>query len=264
MRLAVCLNLEREALLPMSHQHLLTGLVYHLLGTSDPEYARFLHDEGYSVEAGRARRLKLFVFSGLRVPGYRRRPEGDRLRIAPGPVEWLLASPREDFLQHSATGLLTAGSVLEVGDIPLTITSVEALPAPVFGETTRFTCLTPIVASVRIPNVGTRYLRPCDGEAFSEAVRKNLLEKYRLVYGDTPPADDRLTLTFKPEYLADPRHRGGTKLIRYKDIDVVGAFAPFTLTGSTALMHMAWECGLGSRNSAGFGMIDVIGIEGIE
>jgi|SRR5579871_2260727 len=258
MRLAVHFHLEREALLSMNHQHELTGLAYRLLEISNPDYARFLHDEGYRLEEGKAKRYKLFVFSGLRVPGHRRRAEGDRLRIAPGLVEWLLASPLDDFLQNCATGLLTAGTVLEVGPVPLTITSVEALPAPVFRETTRFTCLTPIVASVPLPNGGTRYIRPCEGEAFSAAVRSNLLQKARLVYGEEPTeADSALTLRFKEEYLSDPRHRGGTKLIRYKNIDVVGAFAPFTLIGSPALMRMAWECGLGEKNTGGFGMIEM-------
>jgi CRISPR-associated endoribonuclease Cas6 len=69
------------------------------------------------------------------------------------------------------------------------------------------------------------------------------------------PADDRLTLTFNTDYLA--KHKG-TKLVTYKEIQIVGAFAPFTLTGTTELVRVGYECGLGEKNAAGFGMIEVV------
>lgn len=255
MRLLVRFQLDREIALPINHQHHLMGLVYRLLGASDADYAQFLHEEGYRVEAGGPKRFKLFVFSTLRVPKGRRRVEGERLRIGPGPVEWLLASPREEFLTHSATGLLTAGTAVQVGDVPLTIAQVEALPTPAFAETTRFTCLTPVVASVPREDRSTQYLRPADGEKFSLAVRHNLLRKCELLTG-RPPQDDRLTLTFDADYLARHPH-GGTKKVTFKGIEIVGAFAPFQLTGSVELMQVAWNCGLGEKNSGGFGMVDV-------
>lgn len=256
MRLAVRFELERGGLLPMNHQHLLTGLVYRLLGTSDADFAEALHDGGFAPEEGSAKRFKLFVFSGLRTPKGRRRVVGDQLQIAPGLVEWFLSSPREDFLLHSATGLLTTGSTVQVGTLRLTIREVCALPQPTFAPTTAFSCLTPIVAALPLPNGGTRYLRPCEGEAFSQAVRNNLLQKHRLLHAGPLPTDDRLTLTFDAAYLDRDPHVG-TKKITFKSIDIIGALAPFTLSGSPELMQTAWECGLGEKNSSGFGMIDV-------
>ena len=252
MRLAVRCRLDRSTAFPLNHQHQLAGLVYHLLGTSDVGYACFLHDEGYGGEGDGSRRFKLFVFSNVRAG--RRRVEGNTLWLGPGPVEWLVGSPVEPFLQHCATGLLAAGSLSVAGET-VPIEGVETVPAPRFRETTRFTCLTPIVASEPRPGGSARYLRPADGEAFSEAVRRNLARKHRVLHG-RPPEDDRLRLTFDPERLSRHRH-GGTKKITYKDIDVIGAFLPFTLEGSPELMQVAWECGLGEKNSQGFGMVEV-------
>ena len=181
---------------------------------------------------------------------------GDHLQIAPGQVEWFLSSPREDFLLHSATGLLTAGSTVQVGSLRLVIREVCALPQPPFTPTAAFSCLTPIVASLPLPDRRTYYIRPCEGEAFSQAVRNNLLHKYRLLHSGELPTDDRLTLTFDPTYLDRDPHVG-TKKITFKDIHIIGAFAPFTLTGSPELMQTAWECGLGEKNSSGFGMINL-------
>ncbi len=249
MRLRVCLDNSAGTRLPINYQEFLTAAVYGLLATSDADYARFLHDDGYQDEDGK--RFKLFTFSWLR--GGRRFVDGDTLRFAPGPLEWLIASPVDDFLRHIATGLLASGA-LRVGTAALPITQIETLPAPVLAETTRFTCLSPIVAALPLPGGGTRYLRPCDGDAFSDAVRNNLRRKHHLLHGDMP-ADDRFVLTFDPAYLE--RTGGGTKLITFKGIHLVGAFCPFTITGSVDLMRVGYETGFGEKNAAGFGMVEV-------
>jgi CRISPR-associated endoribonuclease Cas6 len=257
MRLRIHFHLNHPAAIPVDHQHELQAVVYSLLRASDPEFARFLHDEGYAVSDEASKRFKLFVYSGLRMAKHQRRIERGVLHLSPGSMDWLIGSPRTDFLTHSATGLLSAGTRLQVGNANLTITSVEALSTPTFAPTVAFTCLSPIVASVPQKDKPALYLRPReDAEAFSENVRANLLRKFRLLH-NADPADDRLTLTFKPEYLADPKHHNGTKLVTFKGIQIRGAFAPFTLSGSTELMETAWDCGLGSLNSGGFGMIEV-------
>src|SRR5882672_9177856 len=100
MRLQVTFDLEREALLPMNHQYALSGMVYRLLEASDPEYSRFLHEEGYRPSEEKAKRFKLFAFSGLRIDRSRRTIEGDRMRLRPGPIIWFVSSPLDDFLTH--------------------------------------------------------------------------------------------------------------------------------------------------------------------
>jgi CRISPR-associated endoribonuclease Cas6 len=96
-------------------------------------------------------------------------------------------------------------------------------------------------------------LRPSDPD-FSERVRANLIGKYCALHSHAP-TDDDLELVFDAEYLA--RHRG-TKLIEYKGINIVGAFAPFTLRAAPDLLRLAWDAGLGEKNAAGFGMIEVM------
>lgn len=254
MRLVVHGLLARETPFPINHQGLLAGLVYHLLGVSDPDYARFLHDEGYRPADDRAQRFKLFTFSWLHAR--RRRVTGGTLYLGPGPVDWFLSSPVHDFLVHGTTGLLAAGSVLRVGPAELPIVGIESLPAPVFGNVAHFTCLSPIVATLPRPDGSTQYLRPCDSDAFSEAVRRNLLKKHALIHGG-PPRNDTLRLDFKAAYLAKDTKHGGTKKITIKNTDHIGAFAPLTLTGSPELIQTGFTCGLGGKNSAGFGMVDV-------
>ena len=259
MRLWVQCRLDRQVACPVNHQHYLTGLVYRLLECSDADYARFLHEEGYGLDAD-ARRFKLFAFSGLRAQ--KRRIAGNTLWLGPGVVSWFVTSPVEDFLTHIATGLLSSG-VLSVGPVEFPITQIETQAVPDFSAgAAHFTCLSPIVAAVPVEfneKPGTRYLRPAeDGLAFSEAVRKNLVRKYQTLHEGQPPANaNDFELIFSADYLTS--HRGGTKNIEFKGIQIIGAQAPFRASGPAELLQTMWECGAGEKNSSGFGMIELDG-----
>ncbi len=248
MRIRIQLDNPCGTTLPLNYQHHLTAAIYGLLAASDAGYARFLHETGYGPEES-PKRFKLFVFSWLRG---RHRVEGNSLRFAPGPLVWQVASPVPDFLTHCATGLL-AEAVLQVGPATFPIIEVQALPPPDFAGTSHFTCLSPIVAALPLPGGGTRYLTPNDGDAFSAAVRANLLRKHAVLHGGRP-ADDRFQLTFNPAYIE--RSHGGSKLMTYKDIQIRAAFAPFCASGSAALLRVGYESGFGEKNAAGFGMVE--------
>jgi CRISPR/Cas system endoribonuclease Cas6 (RAMP superfamily) len=40
----------------------------------------------------------------------------------------------------------------------------------------------------------------------------------------------------------------------------VGAFCPFTVSGSPELMETGYQTGLGEKNAGGFGMVDVVNV----
>jgi CRISPR-associated endoribonuclease Cas6 len=255
MRLIVEMAPERPVRVPVDHQYALMGAIYRLLRCADPDYADALHDVGVRGEAGK--RFKPFCFGGLRCA--RRRLAGDAVWLGPGRVEWQIGSPDEAFLRAFATGLLGEGSV-NVGTEALAIDAVRTAPTPDFAEgEARFLCLSPIVASVRRPESeggGTRYLRPTEGDLFAEAVRGNALSKFRALYGRLPEDDGRgLTLQFDLAYLARNPH-GGTKKVTINGIEVVGAMAPFTATGSPELLRLIYDAGVGEKNGTGFGTLE--------
>ena len=255
MRLKIVLESDRVSRVPIDHHDLMRGVIYRWLSASDADFARKTHDDGYGDGV---RNVKLFTFSQLRVPRSLRRlePSRDTLAISPGQIEWWISSPIDDFLRHEVQGLLSGGQSLQVGsEASLRVAGVEAFSTPTFAPSMRFSCLTPIVASIPDPDgrPTARYLTHEQPEAFSEAIRRNLLRKHQLVHGALPE-DLSLTLTFAPEYLAERRP---TKLRRIRDISVRGVEAPFTMEGSPALMQTGWECGLGEKNGCGFGMIEL-------
>lgn len=261
MRFQVTLRNDVPVRLPIDHYHLLRGALFEHLQRSDSSFATFLHDEGYATGAGGAQRYKLFSFSSLRGPKGNRRFVGSaQMVLAPGLVTWTISSPKDDFLRNEVEGILAKSGPMVIGGQRFMLENIESLPDPTFTQTMRFTCLTPIVAAVRSETHKTpRYLRPSDGAALSEAVRVNVIRKYRALHG-TEPENPALTLTLDAAYLARAPH-GGTKKITLPGngttIDVIGTYAPLTLTGAPQLIQVAYECGLGEKNSSGMGMVEV-------
>jgi CRISPR-associated endoribonuclease Cas6 len=285
MRLRILLQPSKPVTIPLNYGHQLSSAIYSLIADADAEYASFLHEVGYSSAGpvtqpvtpmvlgqagvalqlewelgslpiapvdGMPRRFKLFAFSQLRAT--KSRVQGSNLVLLPGPVEWIISSPVEKFVREFASGLLVKGS-LRIGPHEIPVGSIETMPVPEFGPTMRFKCLSPIVASVTEDVNGkrwARYLRPKD-PAFSERVRQNLLGKHLALHGQ-PPTDDSLTLEFDSDYLTKNR---GTKLVQFKEINIVGAWCPFTLSGSPELIRLGYDCGLGEKNAAGFGMVEI-------
>jgi len=216
----------------------------------DSEYGRFVHDEGY-VLGGKA--FKPFTHSWLRIPARNRRIDGYRLLIAPGQVGWIVSSPLDDFLQPFASGLLQTGC-LRIASETLAIEEISAVSTPPIESPMRLTCLSPIVATLRRADGTTQFLRPADDpDAFSEAIRKNLIAKHTALHG-APPADTSFSITFDPEYLA--AHNGGTKKATNKGIDIVGILAPCTAAGSLELLRLGYEAGYGTRGAQGFGCVE--------
>jgi CRISPR-associated endoribonuclease Cas6 len=259
MRIQLSLRPEyRSATIPINYSYPLSAAIYKILQHASPAYAEFLHKKGYAAPSGRL--MKLFTFSKLWIPNVRQR-EG---RLIGGDGLWRLqvGSPLlDEFVQNFVLGLFAANEIAIGGQgchVVFRVEQVEALPLPEFSETMRGKCLSPITAStVRDSEAGRRihYYPPDDAE-LSEALRKNLLEKYEIIHGQPPP-DNRFQ--FRLETTDKPKSR----LITIKEgtpaATQIKAFESyFTLEGSAELMQTAWECGLGEHNSQGFGMIEVV------
>lgn len=255
---------ERKCFIPINYQHPLSAAIYKILSAANAEYADFLHEKGYLSTAGKP--LKLFTFSYLSIPGVKRIK--NMLGIFNFPkITLQISSPLiDDFIQNLVMGLfenqeLAIGNRHTVGRF--TIQTVESLPTPELVSPAKFKCLSPFVVSTmkeRDGRLQTHYFRPDEPE-LSEALRKSLVRKFETVYHH-PPQNDQLSIALDAGYVA---RKGGphkvTKLITLKEhaagetTKIKAIFCPFTLSGSTELMQVAWEAGMGSRCSQGFGCV---------
>ena len=250
MRIRILTDVEDGLTLPINYNHLLTGVIYRFLAESDPEYASFLHNEGYITDQ---KRFKLFTFSQLMAE--RRRITGARIHFG-STLTWSVSSPVETFLSHFADTLLSEGR-LTLGRHQLQVRDVTVPRIPRFQSEMWFRCLSPIVMSTVRERDGKQVMHYClpDDPAFSELVRQNLIRKHEAIHG-RPPSYDALTLRFDENYIKKRQGRV-TRLIDYKGIKVRGVLCPLHVSGSRELMQIGYECGFGDKNSAGFGMVEV-------
>lgn len=247
--------------LPVNYNYLLQSMIYNSVSE---KLSGFLHCRGYDYGK---RFFKMFVFSRLS-GNYRlyRRQDGNAVIVFSPVMSFYLSSPVEQILQEFANRMIS-GAALRMGGSEVSISSVEVLKSPPFlGETALIKMLSPITAR-RTFAVGeeedgdwskrelgreekTRYFSPLDVE-FSPLVRRNLLKKYAAFYGREA---EETALELKP-ILFSERHN--FHLVNYKGFIVKGYSGVYEARGAGELLRFAWDCGLGERNSQGFGMFDV-------
>ncbi len=257
------LPLEANPAVPLNYNYPLSAAIYKLLAQASPEYARWLHDQGYQSRDERF--MKLFTFSRLDIP--RVRLSGKTLQAGDDrPWSLQISSPmEEEFVQNFVLGLFHQQK-MEIGGQGAVgrflIESVEALPAPKFAERMHGKTLSPMVVSTMREHKGklhSYYYRPTDPE-LAEALRNNLIAKFELVH-HRPCENPHLQISFDMHYFK--RRQGKvTKLLHIKEGTAeetkVKAFEmPFEMAGNPQLIKIGWECGLGDKNSLGFGMVEV-------
>lgn len=251
MRIKISCGIGKGVDLPINYNYFLTGVIYQFLKESDPQYADFLHKAGYELEN---RRFKLFTFSQLMAK--RREIRGNQIHFR-SPLTWYVSSSQELFLQNFAAALMQTG-ILQVERHRLRVQDVEVLRQPRFGQQMTFRCLSPITMSTkrdRSNKLVTHYCLPDDPQ-FSELVRQNLIRKYEAAH-QHPPTEKSFAMTFDQGYI-DNRKGRVTRLVDFKGTKIRGIVSPFHVIGAPELIRVGYECGFGDKNSAGFGMAEVL------
>ena len=250
MRIKITCDTGEGICLPINYNYFLASAIYRFLRESDPEYADFLHQDGYELEN---RRFKLFTFSQLMAK--RREIRGEQICFC-SPLTWYVSSSQEPFLENLAAALMGAG-ILQIEGHRLQVQDVEVLRQPRFGPQMTFRCLSPITMSTVREWEGKLTKHYClpDDPQFSELVRQNLIRKYEAVHRHLP-TEKSFAMTFDQKYI-DKRERRVTRLVDYKGIKIRGVVSPFHVIGAPELIRIGYECGFGDKNSAGFGMVEV-------
>jgi CRISPR-associated endoribonuclease Cas6 len=272
MRIRLTLRPAHHSLsIPLNYQYYLSAAIYRWIERSSRDYALFLHERGFSPE-GMVRSFKHFCFSQLIVP--RRKIVDGRMVLESSIVEWFVSMPVEESLQHLVVGMFEKREFyIEQEENRFLIEQVETLPEPEWKETMKFRMLSP--TTVSIPEKRHGKLWPCyllpDDPRLSNALSSNILNKYnslcRSNFSSTSSVDMNVDLQFQctldQQFITD---RGGpskiTKLITIKaghedETKVRGFMCPITLEGNIELIKLAYESGLGEKNSLGFGMLSL-------
>ena len=174
--------------------------------------------------------------------------------------------PVEETLKHVVVGIFEKQEFyIDREYNRFVVEQVEILPEPEWERKMSFTMLSPMTVSLpeeRNGKLVPQYLRAHDLR-LSDALRVNIVNKYRSLYKNELQ-DIEFSCTLDQDYIEKHGgYEGVSKLIVIKEgkedeTKVKGIMCPLTIEGNPDLIKLAYESGLGEKNSLGFGMIEVV------
>lgn len=235
---------ETKIILPRSYQHQLQAMIYHLPSS---QYADFLHNTGFSPDANKNTKYKMFTFSRL-IPNKRpKQIEENKIELSL-PLKLIISTPKEEIAEELQTGALLSDT-LRLGNNILHCESVESY-FPVVSEEIEVKTLSPILCFTKRSDGYKIYHSPYDNR-FGEVINKILKRKYKIITGtEYSGADLKIiprgrVIGSIDRYYYDPHRFLSTKVWS----------GSFKLTGSKELAKTALSCGLGELNSSGYGCV---------
>ena len=242
MRLTLEFITDQYLKLPVQYNYQIQSLLYNNIS---PELSTFLHDHGFTVEK---RAFKLFTFSRLRGKFFLDEKAGAIVFIPP--VYLTVSSPIDRFVSELANTLIYKEE-LRLGKNKLRVQSIRVHPEPRLTENINIKMVSPVtVYSTLLTADGkkkTYYYSPYEAE-FVDLIDENLRKKFIALYRKVPRAR-KLEIT--------PLGRPHQKILKYRDTIIKAWFGNFNLRGNLKILQLAYETGVGSKNSQGFGMFEV-------
>lgn len=243
MRLTFRFTKEGVLRLPLFYNHLIQGMIYDNL---DQSLANTLHNQGYKYEK---RSFKLFTFS--RIIG-KYRLINDRIEVNP-PFSLVISSPVEVILRSLAENLVRRGEITFAEDTAF-LEAVNVHFTPEISEDIVVKMLSPVtIYSTLTAGDGrkkTYYYNPHEKE-FPELIRRNLIKKYVAVYKKEPQSKEF-------EIIPVGIKTRDEKIVKYKGFVIKAWMGRYRIRGNPELIKLAYDAGIGSKNSQGFGCFDLV------
>ena len=239
MRIKVILKHNNGITLPIAYRSILQGVIYNAIRT-DEQYAS-LHDAGYNYEK---RQFRNFTFSDI-FGKY----SVDKGRITfSGKCEFWISSSDEEFIDTVRQAFLLNG--IKLGENVIEEVEVEKIAIVIKEDSIHIKMLSPICVCRTNKSTGkTRYYNPGDKE-FKELIQSNFRRKYKAIYG----IDVKDNIEILPELIL-PKHK---KIIEYKGIIHEAWLGQYVLKGPADYLTFLGDVGIGSKNSKGFGLFEVV------
>ncbi|WP_243292092.1 CRISPR-associated endoribonuclease Cas6 [Bacillus sp. FJAT-47783] len=247
MRLKVQFRPINDSLiLPLNYQECLQGLLYSSL--NDPTFSSFIHDKGF--QKGK-RSFKLFTFSRLFGEHVILRKE-KKIKYF-NTITWHVGAVMSQFIQLLGENFLFRGETIYLKGQPLEIVKVEVEKVEINEQSYLIEMLSPLTVYSTYEQANgtkkTHFFSPFD-EVFPIMVENNFYNKYEAFYGTSPET----RFVIKP---IDVKQKYKV-VTSFKGFRITAWQGKFELSSSPEQIRFAYGSGLGSRNSQGFGMFQII------
>jgi CRISPR-associated endoribonuclease Cas6 len=231
---------QKPIILPINYNHFLQAVIYNNISQ---ELSAFLHKKGFLYGK---RTFKLFTFS--RIFGEYEIKQ-DRIYFN-NSINLYISSPIERFIKELANTFLKKG-FLFLGKNKLKIINLSFPQEPEISSKIKIKMLSPVTVYSTLTSLSgnkkTYYYSPFEIE-FSKLIDANAKKKAYILQKRVIKSGMKV----KPLKVKEV-------IVKYKDTIVKGWMGYFMMNGPKILLKTVYETGLGSKNSQGFGMFEVIG-----
>ncbi|GBF10026.1 MULTISPECIES: CRISPR-associated endoribonuclease Cas6 [Tepidibacillus] len=244
MRVSIKLRFEKPLILPLHYHHIIQAVVLKWL--NDENYSKFIHNTGYEYNN---RKFKMYTFS--RLEGKFIIDKHNKTITYFDEANLLVSTADDEFLKYLVNNILINSDFNILGNEVL-IDQIKLIH-PDIKTKGRFRTKSPIVVYSTFEHNGnkkTYYYNPMENE-FEQLIRDNLIKKYIAFYNIEPSDTSFKLVPIKNKNLKE-------NIILYKGIVIKGWSGEFDIEGSEELIKIAYDAGLGSKNSQGFGCIELI------
>ncbi len=243
MRIKINLESRNNVVLPAGFNEILQWFVYSSIKDE------WLHSVGFEFNK---RSFKLFAFSSILQKGRYLREKS--LFIFPRKISFLVASPVDWILEKLATGSIQKDNI-NMWHNNVYLTEISVLKPPnIKSDTVLVKALTPIeVHSTFETQNGkkTHHYTPFESE-FSSLINENAKKKWSAFFKNEPLSDVKI----------EPKGFNKEKIVRFgtknRYVIVKGWTGNFKLQGNPEFLKFILDAGIGSRNSQGFGLAEVV------
>lgn len=272
MQIELKLSGTGDTLLAFDYHHELSSAFYEALAHVFPQFANELH---HGIHHSR---IKLFVFSPFNSEPHPEIAElpGGAPALRFGSRIWLrFGSVWPEVIYRLAEALQKQHELTIRGEHFL-LTAVEMVKTPdfapvmtwrPFGQSGCIVCPYEKEGKTRyqMPDDSEKNIPPCADLVAGNLrhkllrlreVRPDILENIMAIGNLSGDAVKELPI--KVEFLPLMKERAyKTHLYRIKEVNIRGFRAPVRITAPEAVHRIVWDCGLGSLNSQGFGLVEL-------
>lgn len=235
--------------LPLSHHHIIQGFIYRQL-KYNPDYSSFLHNIGFQY-GDTERNFKMFTFSNIQ----------GKYQIIDNMICFyenfkLEISSIDNIFCNILINSFISNKNMEIAHHSIKLENLNIDDKKIEATSINIKMISPITIHQTIfDENGTKktlYLSP-DHPDFRDAVNQNFHRKYQAYYGyDSPDILSIIPINHKPKY---------KYITRFKNkIIITGWKGQFQLNASAETLNFLYHCGLGAKNSQGFGMFQITNI----
>ena len=236
MQLKLYINLNKELTLPINYSHILQGIIYKAL-SNDLHYQKSLHNNGLNNS-----NYKFFTFSSL----CGKHSINNKYITFFDNIFFEIRSVDSYFIFLLYEYFKTNGITFDSECFPVNLHLENKI---IRNESINIKMNSPICITKKTTDNKFVFLSPKDAD-FEKYINNNFHNKYKSYYNSFPLESISIINTSIGYY--------DKVVTSLKNIYITGWKGTYILSGSPDYLTFLYNCGLGSKNSQGFGLFELI------